>query len=151
MQLKFAADIYVSMTSLWNREQHVQGVSWSLVMQFVFGIIMSTHSALELRCLHSCYNIAALHSCEIPWFVALPFCFSLCFLTANTPVQKAVEYFYNFSHFITTFEVSSVFKETINHQSRGPEDHWEVPGATCIPLGTGTCAQLKLRRELAKN
>lgn len=90
MQLKFAMDIYLSMTSLWNREQYVQGVSLFLVMQFTFGIITSTHSALELLCLHSCYNTAALHSWEIPWFIALPFCFFPCLLTVDTPVQKVV-------------------------------------------------------------
>lgn len=91
MQVKFAVDISVSMTSLWIREQYVQGVSLSLVMQFAFGIIMSAHSAVELLCLHSCYNIAALHSWEIPWFAALPFWFFPCLLTVNTPVQKVVE------------------------------------------------------------
>lgn len=147
MQLKFAVDIYVSMTSLWNREQYVQGASLSLVMQFVFGIVMSTH--MELLCLHSCYNIAALHSWEIPWFIALPFWFFPYLLTLNTPVQKAVEYFVWFSLISSQLWKWALFLKDYRSSDK---KHWRPlrgSGATCIPLGTG--AQLKLRRELRTN
>lgn len=66
---------------------------------------------MELLCLHSCYNIAALHSWEIPWFIALPFWFfsmlAHCeyFSTESSGVFPMI-----FSYFITTLEMSPIFK-----------------------------------------